>query len=72
MWESLKGTPKNRKKKLNRGVRGEMVSSARVLIEVPVRVNGVLTKGLRKVHGGNSCGNIGCKKCSSLWREMSI
>ena len=40
MWESLKGTPKNRKKKLNRGVRGEMVSSARVLIEVPVRVNG--------------------------------
>jgi hypothetical protein len=25
----------------------------------------------RKVHGGPECGNIGCKRCSEVWKHRA-
>jgi len=66
-WAAIAGTSKNKKKKT--GGKGRVLAKpARVLMEVLAKVNGVLVPALRMVHGGADCRNIGCKRCSPLWR----
>lgn len=67
LWDSLKGTGKNRKKKLGGGAIGEQTVFARVKALVYGKVQGKVQLVERMVHGGNACGNIGCKKCSPIW-----
>lgn len=43
----------------------------RVVALIPVLIAGKLVLALRKVHGGNPCHNIGCRKCSDVWQERA-
>jgi len=71
IWNANKGTSRNKKKKAG-GVVGESVSYSRFLMNVVVKfVNGVAIMGQRMVHGGPECGNIGCKRCSPIWRAVN-
>lgn len=67
LWESLRGTSRNKKKKTNQ-VSGQASVFASVLAMVRVKINGVWQTAERMVHGGPNCGNIGCKRCSPIWR----
>ncbi len=64
-YEALKGTGKN---KLNKSYKAKKaVSPEKVLMLVSVVIAGQATKAERRVHGGPECGNVGCKRCSSVW-----
>lgn len=69
-WDLLKGTTKNKKKKTGNKNTSTFVIEERILITVvKYDKKGKLTSYVeRRVHGGEECGNIGCKRCSSLWR----
>lgn len=69
-WAALAGTSKNKKKKGQGGKGIQLVKPSRILMEVPVDVNGVRVMAPRKVHGGPECRNIGCKRCSPVWRSV--
>ena len=68
IWDAMKGTGKNKKKKVSRAEGHASGKPSRILMEVFVLVLGKPGKGLRKVHGGGECRNIGCKRCSSVWK----
>lgn len=72
-YESLRGTSKNKKSKREarrgKGANKSVVPS-RLIILVPVKVRGVFVLAQRKVHGGPVCPNIGCKRCSELWKDL--
>jgi hypothetical protein len=72
IWEALKGTGKNKKRKSNKG---QETGSRAARIEIDVKVvrfnrDGTKTVSVqkRRVHGGAECPNIGCKRCSPLWK----
>lgn len=73
VWDALKGSGKNKKKKNTNSIGGIIREYARVLWPVKVVTlnrDGSRTTEVkeRMVHGGPDCRNIGCKRCSSLWR----
>ena len=66
-WEALRGTAKNKKKKVGGGGGIVSVASNRVLMAVRRDIHSdVIVE--RMVHGGAECGNIGCKRCSPIWK----
>lgn len=67
IWDALKGTAKNKKKK-QFGTAGESAHHARVKMVVKTDRDGELVKTTLTVHGGPECGNIGCKRCSSRYQ----
>jgi hypothetical protein len=72
-YESLRGTSKNKKSKreVRRGKKARgSVKLLREVLVVPVELRGVLVLTQRTVHGGESCGNVGCKRCSALWQDL--
>lgn len=70
-WASLVGSSKNKKLK---GIskKSKSVRPARIRLNVLTKINGVMTVAPRLVHGGERCGNVGCKRCSSLYAIKEI
>lgn len=67
-WAAAAGTSRNKKKKGVGGKGLQVIRPARILAEVLTVVNGVRTVAQRMVHGGDACGNVGCKRCSKIWQ----
>ncbi len=69
-WVVLIGTSRNKKQKSRAGS-GKRPPSGKVLILAPVISKGKLTIGSVSVHRGERCYNIGCKRCSPYWLEVT-
>ena len=67
-WSAMAGTSKNKKKK-GQGRKGiSLGRAARILMNIFVKEKGQVVLRPRMVHGGDDCRNVGCKRCSNIWR----
>jgi len=58
----------NRKPKRKQSKRQGQSQPERIIMLVPVRINGTVRAEPRRVHGGAACKNVGCKRCSAVAR----
>lgn len=74
LYDSRKNTGANKKSKrfLSHMKGSNRKTTARILIEVPALIKGVVGKVFRKAHGGPECGNVGCKRCSLVARKVLV
>jgi hypothetical protein len=74
LYEARKraGINKKSKRYLRNARKVVKVKAPKFIMEIPIWVRGKLRLASRTVHGGDECGNVGCKRCSPVWQNIKV